>query len=467
MGARIFSLFLVLLGLLSADPAAAQNNNPYNPFPPSRKLSDWPPGGPMQNGDCFFGNRGGASYCITWPPAALPLATSTIPGAVKPGTNTSIGAGGALNVTITGVPPSGGAGGDLFGSYPNPDVVKVHGVVYPASPATNKVPVVTSSNTVTYEAVPNVALANSSVNVVAGSGLTGGGNVALGGTITLSASGGSSTLGTSTTAASPAISGDATSGFYTAGASKVDVVIAGSKVTEWGTTGQAVTGTLSSSSALLLTSTAAAGAGQTGIHSLVANSLSLVTTGTDALIVTATGSIGIGTTAPAFLLDVAGTTRATGQITAASFVASSTSGVIGTTTNNNAAAGSVGEVISSFVASPGSSISNTTFTDITSISLTAGDWDVWGSIAYAPAGGTAVTEAYSSISSISATPGTGGTAGRAVWRGTFTGGNPMEVPSGMVRISVASTTTIYLVGYLNFSVSTATAYGQIVARRRR
>jgi len=44
-------------------------------------------------------------------------------------------------------------------------VGKVNGVTYPASPGTNTVPVVTSSNTITYETVPNAALANSSVTV--------------------------------------------------------------------------------------------------------------------------------------------------------------------------------------------------------------------------------------------------------------------------------------------------------------
>ncbi len=63
---------------------------------------------------------------------------------------------------------------------------KVNGVAYPASPATNTVPVVTGANTVTYEAVPNTALANSSVTVAAGTGLSGGGSVSLGGTVTVS-----------------------------------------------------------------------------------------------------------------------------------------------------------------------------------------------------------------------------------------------------------------------------------------
>jgi hypothetical protein len=52
---------------------------------------------------------------------------------------------------------------------------------------------------------------------------------------------GPSTLGTTTTAANPLISGDATSGFYTAGAGKVDTVISGVKVAEFSSGGLAVT----------------------------------------------------------------------------------------------------------------------------------------------------------------------------------------------------------------------------------
>lgn len=54
----------------------------------------------------------------------------------------------------------------------------------------------------------------------------------------------SSDLGTAVGACSPQISGDATSGFYTSGAAKVDVAISNSKIVEWSTTGQVVTGTM-------------------------------------------------------------------------------------------------------------------------------------------------------------------------------------------------------------------------------
>lgn len=77
--------------------------------------------------------------------------------------------------TPAGITPGGAAGGDLSGTYPNPTVAKVNGVAYGSSPSTNTVPVVTGANTVTYETVPNAALANSSLTI-------GSTNIALGAT---------------------------------------------------------------------------------------------------------------------------------------------------------------------------------------------------------------------------------------------------------------------------------------------
>lgn len=103
----------------------------------------------------------------------------------------SNGSGGTYAMTVwTGVTGSIGTlyglSGDLGGTLAAAVVEKVDGVTYPASPGTNTVPVVTGSNTVTYEAVPNGALANSSVTVAAGNNLSGGGPVSLGSATTLS-----------------------------------------------------------------------------------------------------------------------------------------------------------------------------------------------------------------------------------------------------------------------------------------
>jgi hypothetical protein len=55
---------------------------------------------------------------------------------------------------------------------------KVNGVAYGTSPAINTVPVITSANTATYEAVPNAALANSAITINSHS-------TSLGGSVTL------------------------------------------------------------------------------------------------------------------------------------------------------------------------------------------------------------------------------------------------------------------------------------------
>lgn len=91
------------------------------------------------------------------------------------------GGGGSSICALAGSAGITALTGDVTASGPGSaaaTVNKVHGVVYGASPSTNTVPVVTGSNVVTYEAVPNAALANSSITA---NGVT----CTLGGTCTL------------------------------------------------------------------------------------------------------------------------------------------------------------------------------------------------------------------------------------------------------------------------------------------
>ena len=178
----------------------------------------------------------------------------------------------------------------------------------------------------------------------------------------------------------------------------------------------------------------------------------------------ATGSgLFVGQTSPTLITPTLGV--ATGTSLAFS---PTTGGIIGTTTNNNAGAGFVGEFVSSVIAS-GSPVNlpNAAPTNVTSISLTAGDWDVFGNVSITPAGGSVVTNFVVWISSTSATlpdPSLYNFINLNAAAGS--GGLGLSAPS--LRFSLSTTTTIYLsADQASSAPSTATASGGIYARRRR
>ena len=202
----------------------------------------------------------------------------------------------------------------------------------------------------------------------------------------------------------------------------------------------------------------------------MAGSINASTAGGGGIITTAdaTGNLNIqsgGSTVVAVTAagaTVTGTLAATGAITP-----SQTAGVIGTTTNNSANAGSIGEYISSTVASTGVSLTTTVFANITSISLTAGDWDVSGVVAITNPGTTTFSYINYGTSTTSATAGTLGQMGGLTTPSTIAAAIDFTTPIPETRLSLASTTTVYLVTRASFAVSTASAYGVIRARRIR
>ncbi len=142
--------------------------------------------------------------------------------------------------------------------------------------------------------------------------------------------------------------------------------------------------------------------------------------------------------------------------------------ISGTNTNDSAASGYVGEFIESTIL-VGSAVSLTTNTtaNVTSISLTAGDWDVFGNVALNPGGGTALSKIVASISTTSATEPTIPNGGAFVLT-NFSDSNANDViPVGMKRLSLSGTTTVYLTARVVFTVSTMGAYGYLGARRAR
>jgi len=177
-----------------------------------------------------------------------------------------------------------------------------------------------------------------------------------------------------------------------------------------------------------------------------------------------TGTVNfVGTTSPTLITPILGAASAT------SLTFTSTSGIIGTTTNNNAAAGSVGEFISSSVLA-GAAVALTTAigANVTSIALTAGDWDVCGTVAFVFAATTTSTQQTMGISSVSATFGTNGAENNIIqFKQTLTGLKTVAFGNSSMRFSIAAPTTVYLLGSAVFAVSTASAYGFISARRVR
>ena len=141
-------------------------------------------------------------------------------------------------------------------------------------------------------------------------------------------------------------------------------------------------------------------------------------------------------------------------------------GLVGTQTNDNAAAGSVGEWISA-TAAPGSvGLSSTIVNNVTSIALTQGDWEAWGYVGVTPTtGATLVLGAVS------------GALENAAWNRLMPvgfrqrrlyrrAGNANSRRSGSPSPQ-APLPSVFLIARCDFTSGSASAYGQLNARRIR
>lgn len=163
-----------------------------------------------------------------------------------------------------------------------------------------------------------------------------------------------------------------------------------------------------------------------------------------------------------------------GTITYQGLTFSGTSSTINTTTQSNSgtlpgsrntapSAGLLGEQIRATVAfGTPVSLSNNTQTNVTSISLTAGIWDVTGIVGFQ--GATTGTVCQASISTTSATGGTRGD--NSVQFPFLSQANidlDLTIPS--YRLTLTTTTTVYLVAFMLYTVGTGTTFGRISATR--
>jgi hypothetical protein len=149
------------------------------------------------------------------------------------------------------------------------------------------------------------------------------------------------------------------------------------------------------------------------------------------------------------------------------------SGVPGTTTNNNATAGDVGEFQVSTVATPGVSLSNNVTANVTSFSLTAGDWQLTAQVDFALTGVTSTVFQSGFSLTTGVLPTQPGGSGLGADPLLISASNFVTITAthGQVlkttRLSIAAPTTVFLVTRLTFSVGTATAFGTLSARRMR
>jgi hypothetical protein len=136
----------------------------------------------------------------------------------------------------------------------------------------------------------------------------------------------------------------------------------------------------------------------------------------------------------------------------------------GNNANTAPPAGFIGEQIRATVASGSAvTVNNLTATNITSISLTTGIWDV-SAVGVSGSGITTGTSAEFSISTSSATRGTSGDNAIQVLC-VSTAGQDIGVGIPSYRITLSSTTSVYLVAFYSYSAGTGKGYGRISGTR--
>lgn len=147
---------------------------------------------------------------------------------------------------------------------------------------------------------------------------------------------------------------------------------------------------------------------------------------------------------------------------------------MGVTNGSNASAGVIGEIIESDVP-VGSAISapQSAEFNITSVTLTPGDWDCRGNAAYLPVVTTFLAGTVGAQLSTTSGAFLGNeTGGTNVSMGAEFAGELMATPTGTWRFNVTTNTTLYLVGVAAWvdtsgGAGSVTAYGSIQCRRMR
>ncbi len=133
-----------------------------------------------------------------------------------------------------------------------------------------------------------------------------------------------------------------------------------------------------------------------------------------------------------------------------------------TATNDSAASGKLGEFLTGNNTGAPVSLSNNTPTNLVFIALPAGDWDVYGDVLLNSSAGMTTTKG-----SVSTT--NGGFSSSSVYEIQNAAGVASQAQFGVpiVRLSVAISTSVWLVALAAFPAGTVAASGTLNARRAR
>jgi hypothetical protein len=152
--------------------------------------------------------------------------------------------------------------------------------------------------------------------------------------------------------------------------------------------------------------------------------------------------------------------RATGIV---QFLAGAT--VVGVTDGSDSAAGMVGEFKSAAVTT-GVALTTATARDLTTLALTAGDWDIVGEAYFQASTSAGTSDQRVWVNTVSATQPTGDQGGLAIVSTSSAGliNNPTTSP---FRLLTSASVTLYLSVTATFNSGTMTAKGFVRARRMR
>ncbi len=142
--------------------------------------------------------------------------------------------------------------------------------------------------------------------------------------------------------------------------------------------------------------------------------------------------------------------------------------ITGVNTNTSAAAGDYGEFITATAAPAAVALTTNTSANVTSVSLTSGDWDCSGTVNFTYGATTSVTNLTGGPSQTTATLPTQDNKFDVESAAQVpTGGAVASYPTPITRQLLSGTTTIFLVAQGTFTVSTLSAGGTLRCRRMR